>query len=142
MLLLVINYILLHQFLSGLPASVSRQLRASGEANNLVKAIERARLLMSIDNETLPVAAVAPEPDLQLQQEKIERPTEQVAALSTQVANEQRKPKHCYNCGRTGHIQHECFYLDQHQYMLMQCQMLSMQPTWAYCQVLPEVSGK
>jgi len=90
MLLLVINYVLLHQFLSGLPASVSRQLRASGEANNLVKAIERARLLMSIDNESLPVAAVAPKPDLQ--QEKIERPTEQVAALSTQVANEQRKP--------------------------------------------------
>ena len=44
------DQLLLHQFLAGLPVPVSQQLRQNGEANNLV--MERARLLMSIDNES------------------------------------------------------------------------------------------
>ena len=94
--------LLVYQFLSGLPASVSQQLRKSGEANSLVRAIERDKLLMSINNESLPVAVVAPKPDLL--QEQIKKLMEQVAALSTQVTNKQRKSKRCYNCGQTGHM--------------------------------------
>ena len=43
--------LLLHQFLSGIPESISRQLRVSGEIKTLDKAIERARLLMTIEPE-------------------------------------------------------------------------------------------
>ena len=43
--------LLLHQFLSGIPESISRQLRASGEIKTFDKAIERARLLMTIEPE-------------------------------------------------------------------------------------------
>jgi len=104
------DQLLLHQCLSRLPSSVSQQLRASGEANSQVRAIERARLLMLLDNECLPVAALAPTPDFL--QGQIEKLNEQVAALSTQVLNGQRKSKHCYNCGQTGHIQRDSFYQD------------------------------
>ena len=68
---------------------------------------------MSIDNKSLPVAALAPTPDFL--QGQIEKLTEQVAALSTQVTNGQKKSKHRYNCGQTGYIQHDCFYQDQRQ---------------------------
>ena len=45
------SQLVLHQFLVGLPVKVSRQLRASGETNDLDKTIERARLLMAIDDQ-------------------------------------------------------------------------------------------
>ena len=41
--------LLLHQFLGGLPETISRQLRATGEVKTLDTAIARARLLMTID---------------------------------------------------------------------------------------------
>ena len=41
--------LLLHQFLSRLPDTVSRQLRASGEMKTLQTAVDRARLLMVLD---------------------------------------------------------------------------------------------
>ena len=52
--------LLLHQFLSGIPEPISRQLRASGEITTLDKAIERARLLMTIEPE--PVATLQEKP--------------------------------------------------------------------------------
>ena len=45
---------LIHQFLTGLPTDISQQLCATGEAKKLTKVVERARLLMMIDNQSLP----------------------------------------------------------------------------------------
>ena len=42
--------LLLHQFLAGIPESVSRQLRATGEIKTLDSAVTRVRLLMTIDD--------------------------------------------------------------------------------------------
>ena len=39
------DQLLLHQFLTGLPAAVSGQLRATGEAHEMDKVLERAKLL-------------------------------------------------------------------------------------------------
>ena len=38
--------LLLHQFLTGLPISVSQQLRATDDTNVLDQVVERAKLLM------------------------------------------------------------------------------------------------
>ena len=46
------DQLLLHQFLAGLPSSLSWQLRATGEARDLNSSVERARLLMSIDTQS------------------------------------------------------------------------------------------
>ena len=43
--------LLLHQFLTGLPGPITRQLRASGDIKTLEAAMTRARLLMTIDAE-------------------------------------------------------------------------------------------
>jgi len=42
---------LLHQFLAGLPVSVSKQLRATDDVNKVDTALERARLLMALEAE-------------------------------------------------------------------------------------------
>ena len=41
--------LLLHQFLAGIPGHVSQQLRAIGNTTDLQRVVEKARLLMSID---------------------------------------------------------------------------------------------
>ena len=43
--------LLLHQFLAGLPVSISKQLRAAGNATRVETALERARLLMALEVE-------------------------------------------------------------------------------------------
>ena len=50
--------LLLHQFLGGIPTAVSRQLRATGETKTLAVAVERARLLLALDerNQTAAVS--------------------------------------------------------------------------------------
>ena len=45
------DQLLLHQFVAGLPQAVSRQLRATGEAKDLAATMERARLLISLDDQ-------------------------------------------------------------------------------------------
>ena len=42
------DQLLLHQFMAGIPDTVSRQLRATGETKALADTVERARLLMAI----------------------------------------------------------------------------------------------
>ena len=44
------DQLLLHQFVAGLPQAVSWQLRATGEAKDLAAMMERARLLISLDD--------------------------------------------------------------------------------------------
>jgi len=45
--------LLLHQFASGLPEPIMKQLRASGEVKTLEAAITRSRLLMTIDSQSV-----------------------------------------------------------------------------------------
>ena len=107
------DQLLLHQFLTGLPVSLSQQLRATGEARDLNSSIERARLLMSIDTQSQQVAAVEAQSNhTNPLQEQVEKLTEQVAALSARIHRDpqQQKPKRCYKCGQAGHVQRNCFY--------------------------------
>ena len=52
--------LLIHQFLAGLPAPVSRQLRAVGNTTNLEQIVECAKVLMVVDSSEK-VAAVQSE---------------------------------------------------------------------------------
>ena len=111
------DQLLLHQFLTGLPHEVSKQLRATG-VTTLTAAIERAKILMTVEQHTLEatVAAAQPKPTelLQLQQQ-ITDLSAQVAALTTrqtvnrksQVFSESR-PKRCFRCNKVGHLQYNC----------------------------------
>ena len=45
------NPLLLHQFLTGLPGSISRQLRASGNTKDLVTVVQRAKVLMTVSEQ-------------------------------------------------------------------------------------------
>ena len=72
--------LLLHQFLGGLPASVSKQIRVAGETKELDEAIECARLLMTIEGEQTPTAAVT---EVQELKKQISELTKQVAVLMT-----------------------------------------------------------
>ena len=77
--------LLIHQFLTGLPAPVSRQLRAIGNTTNLEQLVERAKVLMVVDGGDGKIAAVESE-DTEVSKLKtqIEELTVQVAALTTQ----------------------------------------------------------
>ena len=100
--------LLLHQFLCGLPVSVSKQIRAAGDVKDIEKAIERARLLMTIEGEQTPVAAVT---EVQELKKQITQLTEQVAVLTT-AKNVPRSAamasKRCFNCRGFGHLQRDC----------------------------------
>ena len=95
------DQLLLHQFLAGLPDKVGRQLRASGEIKTLEAAIERARLLMTIDDHGQS-AAVANEPsEVELLQEQVALLTDQVATLSAArrtADSGQRGKLCCFSC--------------------------------------------
>ena len=111
------DQLLLHQFLAGVPEAVSRQLRATGETTNLDTTVERARLLMTIDNQGHS-AAVAEKPvhtsEVEVLREQVAALTEQVVTLSTasrRTANSyQQRPRRCFGCNRTGHISRDCPY--------------------------------
>lgn len=96
--------LLLHQFLCGLPDTVSKQLRANVEIKDIIAAADRAQLIMALD-EKYEVAAVPVESTSQVQrlEEKIIGLQEQVAALVK--VKEQRR---CYNCQQIGHIKRNC----------------------------------
>ena len=125
--------LLLHQFLTGIPVEVSKQLRAVGEIEDLDRIIQRAKLLMTLEYSEN-TAAIGKQPSKQ-QTDAIEALKEQVATLTEQVAamtiqptarqpasllcfrcsqpghvqrNCPNKSKRCYTCGRNGHIASEC----------------------------------
>lgn len=100
--------LLLHQFLGGLPVSVSKQIRAAGDVKDLDKAVERARLLMTIEGEQAPAAAVT---EVQELKKQISELTEQVAVLTTaknKPRNSSARSKQCFNCRGFGHLQRDC----------------------------------
>ena len=72
--------LLLHQFVSGLPVHIGKQLRATGDVSDLDRVLERAKLLMTIE-EPQKTAAVQTS-EVQELREQVSTLTEQVAALS------------------------------------------------------------
>ena len=103
--------LLLHQFLTGLPVAVSRQLRATGETYTLEAAVTRAKLLMTIEDHGQ-AAAVSKDSAMEQLREQVALLTEQVATLSTsnQAISQPRLRKlpRCFKCNQVGHMQREC----------------------------------
>ena len=116
--------LLLHQFVAGLPASVSKQLRAAGDVTRIETAVERARLLMALEREHIEnhppmVAATSAPPE---QHKQVQELKQQVEELTTQVATlvKQRAPpmtqqsrsitslRRCFYCNQIGHFQSNC----------------------------------
>lgn len=75
--------LILHQFVSGLPANISKQLRATGEVNDVDAVMERAKLLMTMEEPQKTAAIQTAE--VQELKEQISHLTEQVAALSVKT---------------------------------------------------------
>ena len=101
--------LLLHQFLAGLPLTISKQLRATGDVSKLETAVERARLLLSLEAEqgdTASVAATA----VKEEKQQVQQLQEQIEQLSTQVAALiQRNPTRRQASRNT----QRCFYCDR-----------------------------
>ena len=73
--------LLLHQFVSRLPANISKQLRATGEVSNVDAVMERAKLLMTMEESQK--AAAIKSTEVQEFKKQISLLTGKVAALST-----------------------------------------------------------
>ena len=108
--------LLLHQFLTGLPHEVSKQLRATGATDTVKTVLARAKILMTVEQHTPvnPVAAAQPNPTTELHQlqQQVTELTAQVAALTTRQANSktppENRPPRCFACNRVGHLQYNC----------------------------------
>ena len=109
--------LLTHQFLTGIPDEVSKQLRAAGdsaEIDDLERIIQRAKLLMTLE-QTEKTAAIGKQLTLQ-QNGAVEALKEQVAALTEQVAAQatgKQTPRQspsflCFRCNQPGHVQRNC----------------------------------
>ncbi|KAL5494155.1 hypothetical protein EMCRGX_G015433 [Ephydatia muelleri] len=87
------DQLLLHQFIAGLPLRVSRELRAAGETKELGVTLQRARLLLSLEDqhqltESGPLGSSTKQPNEreQAMAASIDRLTQQVAALRGHIA--------------------------------------------------------
>ena len=109
---------LIHHFLMGLPTTISQQLRATREAKELAKVVERAHLLMTIDNHgslqnvaATGTTATQPQDKISHLKDQIEVLTQQVAALATQKSAHSRNRSRlmqCFNCNGLGHFPRSC----------------------------------
>ena len=102
--------LLIHQFLTGLPSVVSKQLRTVGEIDDLEKLIQRAKLLMTIDAqasgkpEEKSAAVQQPLGQMEALMEQVASVTEQVAAINLWYS---RQPARllCFRCNQPGRVQ-------------------------------------
>ena len=86
--------LIIHQFLAGLPGTVSTQLRAAGDTTNLQTTFDRAKLLMSLEDEqTVATISTPPEKPRVSENHVMEQLIEQVAALSKQVEALNTRPR-------------------------------------------------
>ena len=103
--------LLFHQFLSGLPQEVSKQLRVTGATTTLTGAVEHAKLLMTIEHHGETAAITTKQPEfLQLQQQLTDL-SEQVAALSLRqprIPQGHVGVRRCFICNKVGHLQNAC----------------------------------
>ena len=118
--------LLLHQFLTGLPIGISKQLCSTGETKCLETTVERARLLMTLENDhelKAGVTSVSQEDanygeNFEMMQLKTQlgELTEQVAALTAVQSTKRvsRAPR-CFSCQRLGHFQCQCPNQRTHQ---------------------------
>ena len=101
--------LLIHQFLTGIPIDVSKQLRAAGEMEDLDKLMQRAKLLMTLDCSERTAAVGKQQVDaVEALKEQVASLTEQVAALTTQRTAHQTPSLRCFRCNQPGHVQRNC----------------------------------
>ena len=106
--------LILHQFLAGLPIVISQQLRASGETKELDKVVDRARLLMAM-NDHSQVAIITDHCEGDPVMKIKDQVAEQVAALTTRKSlrflpqeNHKSEMIRYFICNGTGHMKYEC----------------------------------
>ena len=109
--------LLLHQFLTGLPSAISKQLCSLGDKKAPDMTVERTQLLISIekDHEQKGVAPISQEDRGSKLSEVTELKTqliklsEQVAALAAvQLSKRQSRMPRCFICNGIGHFQQQC----------------------------------
>lgn len=101
--------LLIHQFLVGFPAEISKQLRATGEIEDVDKLIQRTKLLMTLtENENQLLLDNRDQTETSLKQ--VTTLTEKVAALimANQWTARQANRLLCFRCNRPGHVQRNC----------------------------------
>ena len=106
--------LLRHQFLSGLPSTFNKQLRAAGTVDDLDVIVQRAKLLMTLE-QTSEKAASVEKVDLD---SAIEQLQQQIAALTDQVAalSSMRNPaissesgaRRCFRCRQLDNVRRNC----------------------------------
>ena len=107
--------LLLHQFLAGLPVSISKQLRAAGDVARVETALERTRLSMALEvelEEKPSMVATIPEQHQQVRElkQQVEELTTQVATLvqCTTAQQQLQNLQRCFYCNKLGHFQRNC----------------------------------
>jgi len=100
--------LLIHQFLAGLPASLSRQLQAGGNTQDLDELVQRAKILIVVDSGERQTAAVySGTIEVSELKSQIQELTAQVTALKVTQQSD-RNPPQCYYCKQPGHVQRYC----------------------------------
>ena len=101
--------LLLHQFLLGLLQDISKQLRATGAKTTLTIAMQRARLLVTIEDQGETAAMSTKQPSanefLQLQQQLSDL-SEQMASLSLHQPGKPQRVGRCFLCNKVDHLQY------------------------------------
>ena len=98
--------LLIHQFLTGIPVEVSKQLRATGEIEDLDRLIQQAKLLMTLDCREKTAAVEKQQMDtVKALKEQVTALTEHVAALTTTQRSRQPVSLLCFQCNQAGHMQ-------------------------------------